>query len=143
MQKKSGFTLIELLVVIAIIAILAALLFPVFAAARERARATACLNNMKQIGTALTAYLQDWDDVYPWNRFPDRGHPGSPASQGGIQGLNGSSYNWKHALWSTVLIRGPQIYLCPSNDHAWDRSDANSCVGDESNCVVPNKGVPE
>ena len=64
-KKKGGFTLIELLVVIAIIAILAAILFPVFAKARERARATACVNNMKQIGTALLTYANDWDEMYP------------------------------------------------------------------------------
>ena len=63
--RKSGFTLIELLVVIAIIAILAAILFPVFAQAREKARNTACLNNQKQIGTALLTYSQDWDQTFP------------------------------------------------------------------------------
>jgi prepilin-type N-terminal cleavage/methylation domain-containing protein/prepilin-type processing-associated H-X9-DG protein len=62
---RHGFTLIELLVVIAIIAILAAILFPVFAQARDKARATACLNNMKQIGTALMMYVQDFDETNP------------------------------------------------------------------------------
>ncbi|NMC81426.1 MAG: DUF1559 domain-containing protein [Armatimonadetes bacterium] len=65
-MRKLSFTLIELLVVIAIIAILAALLFPVFAKMNERARCTHCINNLKQIGTAVTAYLQDYDDTYPW-----------------------------------------------------------------------------
>jgi prepilin-type N-terminal cleavage/methylation domain-containing protein/prepilin-type processing-associated H-X9-DG protein len=60
---RKGFTLIELLVVIAIIAILAAILFPVFAKAREKARQTSCLNNMKQIGTASMMYAQDYDEV--------------------------------------------------------------------------------
>ena len=62
---KKGFTLIELLVVIAIIAILAAILFPVFAQAREKARATQCLSNCKQIGTSLIMYLDDYDQTYP------------------------------------------------------------------------------
>jgi prepilin-type N-terminal cleavage/methylation domain-containing protein len=63
--SRAGFTLIELLVVIAIIAILAAILFPVFARARESARRTSCLSNMKQIGLALGMYLQDYDEIFP------------------------------------------------------------------------------
>src|SRR6476659_6898905 len=62
-RKHRGFTLIELLVVIAIIAILAAILFPVFAQARERARSAACLSNLKQIGLAFAMYAQDYDEV--------------------------------------------------------------------------------
>ena len=65
MKRRSGFTLIELLVVIAIIAILAAILFPVFAQARDKARAATCLSNMKQIGTGMLMYLQDYDEIYP------------------------------------------------------------------------------
>lgn len=64
-MKKKGFTLIELLVVIAIIAILAAILFPVFAKAREKARQASCLSNQKQIGLALMQYVQDYDEMYP------------------------------------------------------------------------------
>ncbi len=62
---RSGFTLIELLVVIAIIAILAAILFPVFAQAREQARKTTCLSNMKQHGLAVNMYVQDYDETFP------------------------------------------------------------------------------
>jgi prepilin-type N-terminal cleavage/methylation domain-containing protein/prepilin-type processing-associated H-X9-DG protein len=63
---RKGFTLIELLVVIAIIAILAAILFPVFARAREKARQTSCLSNVKQLGTAILMYVQDYDEVLPF-----------------------------------------------------------------------------
>ena len=62
-MSKKGFTLIELLVVIAIIAILAAILFPVFAKAREKARQTSCLNNVKQLATGMTMYIQDYDEL--------------------------------------------------------------------------------
>lgn len=63
--NRTGFTLIELLVVIAIIAILAAILFPVFAKARDRAKATTCLNNMKQLSVAFLQYFQDNDELFP------------------------------------------------------------------------------
>ncbi len=68
-KKQNGFTLIELLVVIAIIAVLAAILFPVFIAAKERARATKCLSNMRQIGTAIMLYLDSNNDTYPVSAF--------------------------------------------------------------------------
>jgi len=72
-RLKRGFTLIELLVVIAIIAILAAILFPVFAQAREKARMTQCLSNLKQIGTGVMMYNQDYDEMFPnakaWGRY--------------------------------------------------------------------------
>jgi prepilin-type N-terminal cleavage/methylation domain-containing protein/prepilin-type processing-associated H-X9-DG protein len=71
--RKRAFTLIELLVVIAIIAILAAILFPVFARARERARMASCLSNLKQVGTGVMMYVQDYDELYPnciaWGRL--------------------------------------------------------------------------
>src|SRR5678816_3817185 len=67
---RRGFTLIELLVVIAIIAILAAILFPVFAQAKAAAKKTACLSNNKQIGIALYMYLTDFDDLLPMANYP-------------------------------------------------------------------------
>jgi prepilin-type N-terminal cleavage/methylation domain-containing protein/prepilin-type processing-associated H-X9-DG protein len=80
-MRKKGFTLIELLVVIAIIAILAAILFPVFAQAREKARAISCLSNDKQLANATYMYVQDYDEIFPFaNDFgnPLYNIPGSP-----------------------------------------------------------------
>ena len=103
--SKVGFTLIELLVVIAIIAILAAILFPVFAQARERARAISCLSNTKQIGTAAAMYVQDYDGTYfncPW--------PGPGGASGTGPGIS--------AFWTEVLmpyIKNTAVFACPSN----------------------------
>ena len=78
--RHSAFTLIELLVVIAIIAILAAILFPVFAQAREKAREVSCVSNMRQIGTSVRMYVQDYDETFPifhaYNTQPAGGEPG-------------------------------------------------------------------
>ena len=68
-MSRRGFTLIELLVVIAIIAILAAILFPVFAKAREKARQTSCLSNLKQLGLSFLMYAQDYDELLPSYRL--------------------------------------------------------------------------
>src|SRR5689334_23845986 len=67
MKPDKAFTLIELLVVIAIIAILAAILFPVFAQAREKARSISCLSNGNQLGKAVIMYVQDYDETYPFS----------------------------------------------------------------------------
>jgi prepilin-type N-terminal cleavage/methylation domain-containing protein len=99
MRKQNGFTLIELLVVIAIIAILAAILFPVFAKAREKARQTSCLSNMKQIGLGFAQYTQDYDERY---------------SARDVQGPdNAHSYSYRYAL--APYIKNTQIWKCPSN----------------------------
>ena len=111
MTKRRGFTLIELLVVIAIIAILAAILFPVFARAREKARQTSCLSNVKQIALAFMMYVQDYDETMPpgyYYVFP-------------------IEYGWDFALdwsaWPSVTVhpglinpytKNNQLQQCPS-----------------------------
>ena len=72
MKGRKGFTLIELLVVIAIVAVLAAILFPVFARARKAAQNATCQSNMSQIGRALKMYLSEWHDAYPAQRNTSR-----------------------------------------------------------------------
>ena len=70
-KDRRGFTLIELLVVIAIIAILAGILFPVFAQAREKARQASCQSNLRQLGLATAMYIQDYDETYPLYQYND------------------------------------------------------------------------
>lgn len=99
--RRRGFTLIELLVVIAIIAILAAILFPVFAQAREAARKTSCLSNLKQMGSGLTLYSQDYDEQLPpaWIGYPSVPFPG-------------------YARWMDVVqpyVKNVGIFTCPSS----------------------------
>jgi prepilin-type N-terminal cleavage/methylation domain-containing protein len=103
MSGKRAFTLIELLVVIAIIAILAAILFPVFAQARESARAISCLSNMRQIGLSLRMYSQDYDEAYP-NIYQGWG-VANPATQEG--------WMWRNAIQPYTKNKG--IMHCPSN----------------------------
>lgn len=94
-MRRNGFTLLELLVVIAIIAILAAILFPVFARARENARRSSCQSNLKQIGLAFAQYTQDYDDWYPGARM-----------------TNAVATSWRENI--QPYIKSRQIMVCPS-----------------------------
>jgi prepilin-type N-terminal cleavage/methylation domain-containing protein/prepilin-type processing-associated H-X9-DG protein len=105
MNRRPGFTLIELLVVIAIIAVLAAILFPVFAQAREKARQAGCLSNEKQIGTAVLMYAQDYDEQSPpwWYNVPNVG-----------------PVYWHY--WLKPYVKSTQVFICP---------DASGCSASE------------
>lgn len=108
--RQHAFTLIELLVVIAIISILAAILFPVFARARESARRASCSSNLKQMGLAVMMYVQDYDERYPqaWNE----GMRGQTPPQGWW-----TSASQRYWLWQQIIYpyhKNYQIYFCPS-----------------------------
>jgi prepilin-type N-terminal cleavage/methylation domain-containing protein/prepilin-type processing-associated H-X9-DG protein len=141
-MSRRAFTLIELLTAIAILAVLAAILFPVFSRVREAGRSTACLSNLKQIGSAVAMYVSDHAETYPMSRFPDATHPmtGCTAEDTNypVDGLHGTSHNWKRAIEPYVKSR--DVYRCPSNAHAWDRGGYNDAPGDETN--VHHPGAP-
>jgi prepilin-type N-terminal cleavage/methylation domain-containing protein/prepilin-type processing-associated H-X9-DG protein len=121
-MQKPGFTLLELLVVVAIVAILAAILFPVLAQARESARTTACLNHLRQVGAAFALYVQDYDDrlpdrrdlkwslpggYKPWTSWP----PSDPRA--GWAALLLSPYTQNDALWNCASVQGSALGAAP------------------------------
>ena len=113
-DKRAGFTLIELLVVIAIIAILAAILFPVFAQAREKARQTSCLSNMKQIGLGAMTYSHDYDEGLPtWSEYYGRAYAGQPLS-----GDAGPRGYWQAKL-QPYIKNGDVDNVRPNNSGVW------------------------
>ena len=119
MRKKfaKGFTLIELLVVIAIIAILAAILFPVFARARENARRASCQSNLKQISLGILMYVQDYDEHLPMYRVP--------ASSGDTAAR---PYGWADAI--QPYVKSTQLLQCPSDSGVVSNSPSSSGYAD-------------
>ena len=101
-RRRLAFTLIELLVVIAIIAILAAILFPVFARARENARRASCQSNLKQLGIMMMQYTQDYDELFP------RAYYGTSAT--------GTTDSW--ITYVQPYIKSQQVFMCPSQSDA-------------------------
>lgn len=118
-NSNKGFTLIELLVVIAIIAILAAILFPVFAQAREKARQTSCLSNIKQLTLGWIMYAQDYDENFPQWKWADN-YKSSWGDQGPTP--NNATTLWTNAIFP--YVKSAQVYGCPS--------DARNLTGQQS-----------
>jgi prepilin-type N-terminal cleavage/methylation domain-containing protein/prepilin-type processing-associated H-X9-DG protein len=107
-QSRRAFTLIELLVVIAIIAILAAILFPVFAQAREKARQTSCLSNMKQLALGCLMYAQDYDETF--------------CAQGEPNEANGWGWQMTWIVHTQPYLKNYGVIRCPSDSHPTDNS---------------------
>jgi len=113
-MRRNGFTLIELLVVIAIIAILAAILFPVFARAREKARQTTCTSNLKQLALGMLMYVQDYDEKFPGG--------GIAHYAGGPGGYPQDACCVERNIYIEILqpyVKNRQLAICPSGQDDW------------------------
>lgn len=140
---KRAFTLIELLVVIAIIAILAAILFPVFARARENARRASCQSNLKQMGLGFAQYLQDYDSQYPYGcdrTTVDSGNPSANPADSDISGqcsVQNSRLHWMDKL--QPYVKSKQIFSCPSaTTHKDNTGGTRNGLGDATS---PNVNI--
>ncbi|MEN6355827.1 MAG: DUF1559 domain-containing protein [Armatimonadota bacterium] len=112
MKRLTGFTIIELLVVIGIIAILAAILFPVFFAAKEKGKVTACLNNLHQLGKGMTMYADEWNH-YPIARLETGGYGNPSGNWAGVDQVNGKCDPKSGQIFQ--YVRNVDVYLCPSD----------------------------
>jgi len=129
-SRREAFTLIELLVVIAIIAILAAILFPVFARARENARRSSCMSNLKQIGLGMMMYTQDNDDHLTASSLANDNIPG-------FDGDNNVTGYWTNML--APYIKSTQLYNCPSESTlVWKKGSYDSSISYGINYMAPN-----
>ncbi len=137
---RRAFTLIELLVVIAIIAILAAILFPVFAMAREKARAITCVSNCRQIGLALTMYVQDYDERYP-QEHPSTNNPVVDDSQGQLENIDYGSPFDKILPYTGSDTDKQSLYICPDDPDPHGQDILNSKGACISNGQAPPGGL--
>jgi len=142
-KKNGGFTLIELLVVIAIISILASILFPVFARARENARRASCMSNLKQFGLALMQYTQDYDGQYPKYSDVNLHPPVAPDPPGGYYASNPlNGYTWCQLTYP--YHKSLNIFFCPSTSQR-DAGGVNTKISQKNygaNAYVMGAGTP-
>ncbi len=112
-RSRQGFTLIEMLVVIGIIALLAAILFPVFGRVRENSRKSSCLSNLKQLSASFLLYAQDYND-----KFPHSAQASDPVGGGWVLGAGGAVYTFPTNVSQGALypyVKNTQVYICPSD----------------------------
>jgi prepilin-type N-terminal cleavage/methylation domain-containing protein/prepilin-type processing-associated H-X9-DG protein len=142
-MKLRGFTLIELLVVIAIISILAAILFPVFAKAREKARQISCASNQRQLGLAFYQYVEDYDEKLP-------GDFDGAAGAGGVGGwmyFSAIASNTTSKVFDPTrgsiypYVKSTGLYICPDDSYGRNNGDSyaiNSCIEGVKGQIIPN-----
>lgn len=135
-EKTKAFTLIEILVTIAIISILAAILFPVFARARESARRASCMSNLKQIGLGMMMYVQDYDETYPLSNTggtqTDTSMPGRHFATTTSGECEANCISWMDLVYP--YVKSIQLFVCPSvREEAYPSYGYNGAFGSPTN----------